>query len=560
MADSIAQTWIAETTSTISVNALADALSVLSGVLPQTSALYGTVTDRQPIKEARQTLAGFLGLSGSGNDYFYNRIIISTPSIAAGNVVSNQIYTINIWNGFFVNRTLTSISSTGSDGATLTPGEALPSTFSALEEQVFTLQIATSGPALINASYTLTFDNGAQSITATGSRVFAWNYFPNWANGVLDKIEFLTDIIQAYDGNEQRISLRNDPVRSIEYSFQIDNNDDRRKFEALLFNWGAQTWVLPIWTEGSALTSPLSAGSNTITPSRLSGDYLQGGNLIIRSAAFTFEVCQIATIVSGVITLQRPTINAWPAGAVVYPALPALLDDAQQVDRFTGDTFTAACRFRLTDYAMPPAYTPTTYRGFPVITVQPLWLQDLTAQYTRKFSELFYDTGKIVREDEAGLPFVIMSHHWRPTTKAEIDQLKGFLYYLRGRQKMIWLPSFLQDIVVISSIGNASTSIDVSHGFITQHLLGKIGRRDIRIESTAGAVFYRRVSGASELSASVERLTIDSALGVALAPENIARVSWMMPARLNSDAVEMAYGSDIDLACSVEWRGVRDDV
>lgn len=563
MADVYASGWQVESSSNISTDITgADTFATLSGWLATQTAGVGTLTDRLPVDQNPVTgLTGYYGQAESGNDTFYNRIIVSTPAIAAGNVISQQIYTISVWNGYFVNRTLSSISASGGEGLTLTPSEAVPSTFSALEEQLWTLVIGTNGPATINAVYTLTFDTVTLTIGTTGQRIFTFNFAPDWSRALIERLEFMTDVLEAYDGTEQRIALRELPRRSFEYQFVIDNNDDRRKFEALLSNWQSRAWLVPIWTEGQALSSQLASGSISVTLPRVTSDYMDGGNLIIRTGPFTYEVVEISTVAGNVINFARPLPSSWPVGSRIYPAIPAYMETTQKVDRFTGAVLTAVVRFNfIEDTAAPAAPSETLYRGYPVLTTAPVWKRDLSTEYQRKVAVLDFGIGPTAYDDQAKTPFIVLDHHWILDTKAAIDAMRAFAYARAGKQKIMWVPTFQEDVIPVAQISSSSTSVDVAFGYITQHLVGMAGREDVRIELTSGAVYYRRITGASELSNLVERLTLDSALPVTVQPSEVSRISWLIPARQTSDATEFAWSYDDVVDTSTNWRSVVDGV
>lgn len=529
------------------LNAPAKKVNSISSSVPISSVKFPIVA----IKTAKSFL---------GNSDFYNRIIVSTPFINAGNIITNQTYNFSVWNGYFIPQTLNSINAAGNDGLTLIPQVAPPTVFAPIEEQFYTLNVSTNGSSALNATYTLNFTAGPATINVVGQRIFAWNHSPDWSRPLIERLEWVTNIIASENNTEQRISVRLDPKRSIEYQFGIVDADVRRKFEVMLYSWGARTWLLPLWTEGQNLPGTLFAGATTIALSRITKDYFEGGNAIIRTAAYDFEIVEISTIVGNTLNFKRQTVKNWGVDAVIYPAFSAYLEPLQKVDRFTGDSLSGICRFRLLQDVQGPADSPTLYRGKPVLTDAPVWVEDLTMEYARILDQLDFTSGSIIRDDNAGMPFVVINHTWLVDTKSKIDLIRAFVFSRSGRQKMLWIPTFLNDMQLAANIGSSSSSIDINFSFITQHLNSKIGRRDIRIELNSGLIYYRRVIGASEVNESVERISLDSPIPLAYPIDDVSRISWMIPARLDSDAVEFAWMHDDVMQCSVNWRSVCDDV
>ncbi|WP_252858332.1 hypothetical protein [Pseudomonas nitroreducens] len=89
----------------------------------------------------------------------------------------------------------------------------------------------------------------------------------------------------------------------------------------------------------------------------------------------------------------------------------------------------------------------------------------------------------------------------------------------------------------------------------------RAGRRDIRIELVDGTAFHRRIVNATELSASVERLQLDSQLGQDVTLDQVARICWMALCRSNSDVVEIEHITDSEglASSSLIFKRVRDD-
>ena len=76
----------------------------------------------------------------------------------------------------------------------------------------------------------------------------------------------------------------------------------------------------------------------------------------------------------------------------------------------------------------------------------------------------------------------------------------------------------------------------------------------------SGAAYNRRITGSSVISASVERLTIDSALGVAVQPADVALISFIDLMRHESDAVELHWWRCDVVEAALVLRGSRNDL
>jgi hypothetical protein len=162
--------------------------------------------------------------------------------------------------------------------------------------------------------------------------------------------------------------------------------------------------------------------------------------------------------------------------------------------------------------------------------------------------------------DIAATPIAVQNHRWLCDGRAEIDAMRRWFFSRRGRLACFWLPSWGRDLEVQATIGASDTTIDVEHCSYTDHIAQAVGRRDIRIELTDGTVYYRRITASAEIDADTERLTISSALGASVSPASIYAISFMHLARLDTDAVEIAWHR-WDVAEAVfTVRGIRNDL
>lgn len=395
-------------------------------------------------------------------------------------------------------------------------------------------------------------------IIIEGSRVTPWLYRPD--GGILERLEWLTDVIPSYSGREQRIALRGFPRRTLEFATTLVMRE-RRTAENLLHNWQGRAFGIPVWMDSQALTSPLSAGAQSISIDTTTRDFRVGGIVGVSTGPHTFEVAQVSQVASGSVTLAAPLAQSWPVGAEVYPMRAARLPDEVRLQRFDGETSYGALRFELIeDSDWQAAAGGTTYRTFQVLTQAPNWTEDVEQAFARKMASIDPGVGPAYWDDESGGAVMLQSHRWLLDGRAQIDAYRRWLYARRGRLASFWLPTFAQDFRVVASIGSTATTIDVEHCGYTDTIDREIGRRDIRIELHNGTAYFRRITGCAEVNTTVERLSIDSQLGALVAPADIRSVSYVDLVRLESDAVEIAW-SRWDVAESrLMTRGSRNDL
>jgi hypothetical protein len=493
---------------------------------------------------------------------FYNRVHIQFLALDLGNLVSDQSTTLWVWNAWRRAIILNTLTEDNAEGITLDGQPAPPLQFAPQQQRTYQLGISTDGPPTIDATLTWSFSTGqVLPVRITGSRVTGFSWSVDWGAGVLERLEWATDVLTSYRGEEQRRALRLGPRKALEFSVMASGNQ-RRILESALWNWGARVWAVPVWWDGTEATAPVNLGDTTVALDTTTRDFQpEGLAMLLGATAVDFEVAEVLAVNATSITLKRPTTRAWPTGTMVYPARAARLDPSVTLDRFTGDTSTARLRFLATE---PDVWTasagPATHRGYPVLEVRPNWTSEPQLALERKLNILDTVTGTRRVVDEAQQPNASQAMRWTFTSRAEIDAWRQRLHAMRGKHGAAWVPTWAQDLELVATVGDAELGISVAALGYTRYLQLDPNRRDIRVELANGAILYRRITGSTELSATVERLNIDAALGLTVQPSDVVAISWMMLARQESDAAELAWWTGEVVDAAGTFRSFRNQV
>lgn len=518
-----------------------------------TTAGYGTLLEyARPGFEAR--------LLGQFGRDFYERLHLSTALLALGNVIGLQQRVVSVWNAFTRAQPLAAITPLGAEGITIDGAPALPFIFKPLEEQVYTVSVAAVGPPNILASYTFDFGPYDLVLRITGSRVIAWSFVPDWTAGITERIEWKTDVIQSFNAREQRGAARAVPRKSYEFEALV-NDDAKRYAESLLWGWGARPWALPIWPDGADLGAPLAGGSTTIPTDTTTRDYAPGSLAVLLRDTFTFEVVEVQAVTPTALQLVRPTTGAWLASDRIFPARLARLQDRVGLDRWDGRASTTRVRFDIDEpVPYPPDLGTTIYRTRPVLTRKPDWSGGFDFELARKLAELDSITGPRYLDDEAGIPIPSQRMRWALYSRADQEAFRRLLYALQGRRGSAWVPSWTDDLTVVAQVPNSAAFVDVEATQYSLQVVQSPNRRDLRVQLRSGAIFYRRITGSSQVSQGVERLAIDAPFGVTLQPDDFEQLSFMMLARLDGDGVELSHWTGDACESATLFKGFRSDL
>lgn len=513
-----------------------------------------------PVEANGRALAG--QRMGAHLDDWYNRMHISQAQLDLGNVVSTQTSAVYIWNAYFDPRTLTAIAGLA-DGIELSGQQAAPLLFTGLQEREWHVSVTPFGQPVLDTSLTWQFDNGdSPGLRITANRIVAWAFAPDWGDGVTETLTWATDILQSESGMEQRRAIRLAPRREFEAPMLVEGRE-RQLLDLALFGWGSRVWALPVWPDVQLLSVGVASGATNIACATTGRDFRAGGLALLRGeSAFAVEVVEVLGVDPSGLTLKRATQKDWPAGSRLYPARPAQMMEQPSGERLTDRADRLDARFLIVEASDWPAAMPATlYRGFPVLDERPDESEDLTRAYQRLLLELDSGSALPLLTDTAQRAFPVMQHRWQLAGRSAQGAFRSLLYALNGRQAALWVPTHADDLTLAAIVTSVATTLDVEAIGYTRFGQAKPGRRDIRIELRDGTVLHRRITGSTELSADLERLVIDSALGRQVEPGDVLRISWLVCCRLDSDSITIDHETDADgvARSAAVFRGVRDE-
>ena len=509
--------------------------------------LAGTCSDTQPVDEPQNHGAGCLSPAFSAD--WYHRIHILPAVLALGNLISAAERFVELWNAHFTAVTLTGIQATGTDGLVLIGlgDPTLP--FHPLQSRRVTVVISTHGAPVIAASYRFVFSNAITAVLqVTGQRIAVFGLRPNWAHGITERLEWLTDVLESYDGSEQRVPLRQFPRRTVEYAMLLEGND-ARWLEQLLFAWGARTYCLPIWMHPTVLAMPVPSGTTQFAiHDALAAEYQPGGLAVLWRSNRHYEAVEIERLDGHTLTLKHPLGQSWPAGSRLFPAHLASLDAEVTLTQHTDAILAGTCRFALQDSsaveeAIAGSDDAPTYRGARVFTLPPERSSDATQSWQLTLLQLDNRTALPVFDDPSNMPNIGHMRTWLLPDRTTIAQTRAWLEWCAGRAHACWMPSFQTDMQLAHTVAASSTELLITHiGYaacIDAHPL----RRDLILHTTAGT-FYRRIVGAIEVTPDTEQLALDAPLGIDLTPERCLQLAYLEWVRLDQDAIELFWDTD----------------
>jgi hypothetical protein len=385
-----------------------------------------------------------------------------------------------------------------------------------------------------------------------------WTIKPNWANGITERLSWLTDVLASTYGTEQRRALRLSPRREFEMTFNPFDNV-RSYFDLWLHRMGSFEFMVPLFHDSGKLTAAVASGATAIPFDTTYREFEIGQlAIIIGDDPWTYDKVTITGLTSSGITVNAGEVTRdWGKRSRIHPLRRARISDESLLAALTNRVGEATLQFQLNqanDIANEGAWD-TMYLGYPVIEAAPNRRENLDLNFNRNSQVLDNDLGLRVLNDDAGRAFTVQVDNRMMAGRADHWTFRQMLYRLRGQQGTLWLPTFNRDIELSQAVLSADAFVNIKKiGY--SYTGGAIdGRQHVLFP---GGLIAKVTGTGAEPSAAEEHLILSAAFGADLPAGTFA--SFMDTCRLASDDIEIQHHTDTDGAaeCNLGFRSFRD--
>ncbi|XAO53902.1 hypothetical protein [Pseudomonas phage Max] len=517
-------------------------------VTPEVSAtVYGPLTDNLPISEPEYNFPSWRGISFL--DDYYNRIHIRPSNVNVGNLVSEQQFAIEVWNGFFNNRYLQNIQVQNGGGISLV-GAVPPATWAALETKTYQLTVTTDGPPDINAIFRFDWDGTADdaNLTVLGSRIVALPYiFEAPAKEVL---EWKTDVLTTNDGSEQRVRLRKKPRQSFNVTYPIPYREMARA-ENLVYGWLTRRWAVALWSEAQQVGT-LLAGTTVINIDTTASDYRDGALIMIWESNRKSATADVGIVSAGTLTLNRPLAETFNNPWIVPVRLGRIVGNVSRATSGYNGSLEMTYEFSDNIDLDPPA-APTQFLGYDVYFDEALkngeaLTDSLQARvdvvdYGTAAGASFYSPWTYTR---IGRPYKFLLQGLQ-----DIWNFRKFLHRRAGRLRPFWVPTF-ENNMRIAQTGELTQSIEV---YADDYREFAPERTHIGILLDDGTWLLRTINAATASGTDTAVIGLDAPININAS--RIRQISFLGLKRLDADRVELQWNSNRVLECTVRMMEIQ---
>lgn len=370
-----------------------------------------------------------------------------------------------------------------------------------------------------------------------------WPFAINWEQTPLLRLEWLTQVQQAKDDTELVIQLRTGARRTLRFNTIVGTDAERVQYENILISAQGETFQLPWWPHQIWVTAPIAVSDVVLAVTATESKEILPGATVALVNEMRAVLATVDSVTANNVTLTEP-VGAWPAGTKVVPVFDARINAQQPITYLTDALLTAEVEFTALHEWIVEHTETADYLGYPVLTQQTEWSNDLTVEVARNIAVFDNQTGVVHYTDISGRSRRTRSHRIIADGATELTAVFNWLAARAGRFKPFWQPTNQNDFLLLQNISNVAVNLVVANW---RHAIayGQPGRMHVMIKLRSGAVFYRRVTAVVAINEHSELITIDAALGVAAAIENVDMMCYLQFTRLSSDAVEVAYETDL---------------
>lgn len=335
---------------------------------------------------------------------------------------------------------------------------------------------------------------------------------------VVETWEWQSDIISSWDGTEQRISIRDQPRRTVEYSILLADDVERNREYRRWFQFLSGTVIVPYYQYHTKITQNSVVGATKIFFSRDKTDFRDNDFAVVfrPSTEKAFLVALTTIDVDGGNTVSLS--NAINIGDIVAPAF------SSQMANNTGPkmgTVAGRISFNLqaildrgTSFDRPSSTAViNTFDGLNVLDKRPLARQDADELFNIRPTEFDNLSGRIGRRTSllhaiiaGGRQFTIA----RKTNSTEMDYWRDFITAARGMREPFLFPTWREDLFLDTNPNPGDPQILIQGtDYETLYFPHDTFKR-IQIQNPTGSIEFRKITVTTPQPGLTTLLTLDT--------------------------------------------------
>lgn len=484
----------------------------------------------------------------SPHDDWFELVHVLPRSIDLGLITADQSIPLEVYNAYRVTpRVFSAFSSGAGEGVTITDLPALPATIQEQDSLFLNLEVLVAvGPPVVDSTLDFVFDVVTILIPIELERAVMFPFEP--VAPVIERLGFLTDVIDKRNGKEQRTSLRVSPRQSFDVTYQLDGFA-RRLFESIVFDAQARPLGIPVWFEPALLTAQVTAGAMSLpVDSTDFADHRVGSFVMLFQSESSFEVHTTASIGPTSIGIGAPLVGTFPVGTRVMPVRIAFASANWRGTKAPVNLQSTRVTFDVLDNEVDLS-SAAAFGSFggKVLLDEPNEIQgSLSESWERTLGTVDNLTGLFVVTSDMEVSRRAHLKTFRSRSRQRLWQVRQLLHFLRGRQTSFYIPTFYEELVPVANVTGGTNTVDVENVGYAKFVKSRQARNVVQLIKTDGTKLTPvTITAASELSTTVERLTVSPNWSGSATVAEVKRVEYFEKVRMDTDEVQIEHSTAI---------------
>lgn len=479
-------------------------------------------------------------------DHWFELLHILPRRIDLGNILTAIVIQLDLYNAHrYESQTIDQFINNAGAGVEISDLPALPYTLPPQRSLLMTLEISTDGPSIIDA--TLDFDTSEPyllSIPITGTRVVMFPFEPEAP--VVERLEFLTDVLLHKDGTEQRIAVRKAPRQTWDLTFLRDDGRERQAMDNMLFDWQSRVFGMPVWVEPTFLTANATAGDTTITVEDTTlSDYREGGIAIVFESETKFDALEIESVTDTTIEFASPLQNSYSSREWirVMPIRTVVTTQPAQEKKYAVNLAELRLTMRVLDNDADLSDTDgwPTYNDKVLLSDPNAIDRTLDGSIERRITIFDSSSGAF----SIASPWDRARHGSAKTfltrSRTALWAVRKLLHALKGRQVSFYLPTFTHDVTLADTYISGAAALTVANAGYARFVQDRSPKVDLWIRLLDGTEYTRTIVGSSEVDSETEQLTLSASIGQNIAPSDVEMISFLEKVRIDTDEIVIQH-------------------
>ena len=372
---------------------------------------------------------------------------------------------------------------------------------------------------------------------------------PNWSNALEVTLSCKTEIFTSRSGKEQRRALRSTPRRRVDFT-SLAHQSDVVAFNRLVATKQNADFLFPDWTR-AAQSHGIASGATFLSLRELAPEWVNTGRQVFLCDGDTLTPVTVASADAYTVELTAPVTQDYSGATVLRPVYAGLLATISS-NLNTSNTVSVNVSYDVTPGSVPNSanlFFPYVVDGKEVFSFPWNWGEAIGAEFAWSVENVDYDRGVITTHRPIDFGTVGQSATVLRDDAYQIDYMQRFIERQKGQLGEFWMPSGTEDMTLAANISNGASAltvagIDIANGYGLSEVY-----KGVALYLRDGRKVYRKIDGII-VSGGNSVMSVSAAFTFGITTGDIAKISWMRPARFTSDEVSLEYLTD----SVVQWQ------